>query len=191
MTTTRRLFDSQPFWILIVAIGVTMPLVVWASSPVQLVAIYVQPDDEEHARVVTKATVVKARAGVIAFEFEAVTTDARVEYVTLQVRADDSARFQEQSPALRVDDGVVKWVVQLGAGDVPLAEHGVYVFQLASSPDGRVLVDGRILTHVSEIAGAQRWYLAGVGIFASIIQIVQALAGGLPRPGVAARTTER
>lgn len=181
MTTVRRLLDSRSFWILIVAFGVTTPLVVWASNPVLLVQVYVQPNDEEHARVVTKATVVKARGGEIAFDFEAVTTDARVEYALLQIRPDDSARFYDQGSALRVDDGVVQGVVRLGAGEGPLAEHGVYAFRLVSRPDGRVLVDGRILTHVSEVAGPQRWLLVGVGIFASAIQIVQALTVGFAR----------
>jgi hypothetical protein len=34
---------------------------------------------------------------------------------------------------------------------------------------------------VSELAGTQGWYLVCVGVFASIIQIVQALAYGFGR----------
>ncbi len=172
------LFRSAAFWVLLVAACVSAPLIIWATNPVQLVQVYVQPDAEDDAWIVSKATVVRATRGQVAFDFEAMTTDTSVTQASLVIRLNGTRHPQNDSPSVRVIDGTIKGVATLGSPEAPLDDDANYTFSLISRPDGMTLLDGRIIADVTEIAGAERAYLTAVGILASAIQIAQALAAG-------------
>jgi hypothetical protein len=177
----RRVLLSPIFWIGLFAVMVTGPLLYWASHPVRLVEVYLQP--LQGGRVLLPRTVAITRSnGRVAYvDWYGETLDSTLERVTLEVHPEAHPTFI-QVGTYDVHNGEVRGVLPLGSQEWPLVEDARYSFKLVDL-GGRVVLEGRILADVTTVAGGDQAAIAAIGLLASVIQILEALARHLLRDG--------
>jgi hypothetical protein len=170
----RRILLSPIFWIGLFIVMVTGPLLYWASHPLRVVEVYLQP--LPGGRIVLPRTVAVTRSdGRVAYvDWYGETLDNTIERVTLEIHPDTHPTFI-QVGTYDVRNGEVRGVLPLGSQEWPLVEDARYTFRLVDS-NGRVVLEGRILADVTTVAGGDQSAIAAIGLLASVIQILEALA---------------
>jgi len=178
----RRVVKSPYFWILPVALLVTLPLVVLTFKSARVVEIYIMPESEDGAKVGCKFLLTRAYNGPAPFEFCAELGDSNIEKVILKIRPNESTQYYDQG-IWHVEKGRVRGVAQLGSEGWPVKDDSDYSFRLVVADDDRTLANGRIIAKVNELAIHPGWLVFVIGLLASVVQIGQAAVMGLWREG--------
>jgi hypothetical protein len=176
----RQVVKSPYFWILPVALLVTLPLIVLTFKSARAVEIYTVPESEDGAKVGCKFVLTRAYNGPAAFEFCAELVDSNVEKVVLKIRPIESAQYYDQG-VWRVEKGHVRGVAQLGSEGWPVKDDADYSFRLVVADDDRTLANGKIIAKVNELVIHPGWLVFVIGLLASVVQIGQATVMGLWR----------
>lgn len=175
---------SPYFWLLIVAVCVSLPLLYYAFDPISLVQVWVIPNSDDRARILTKETTTRSHGAEAILELQAELEDPTVNAVSLQIRPVETSTLFSQSCS--VTNGLVRCVVQIGSKEWPINDDHEYAFQLLKTDDNSFLADGKILARVSKIAGGNRWIVMAIGVMASVTRLLELVVRSF-----AARSHER
>lgn len=154
---------------------VTCILLYLSFNPVRLVHIHIQPDRQHGVRLFTTDILVHLDSQSVAFfDVRAYAEDPSISKVSLYIRPSSVSTWYPHN--FDVSDRFIIGTAQLGSSDWPLNKDEHYTFRLETkgkgSGDGRVLSDGKILASVYHIAGAEPWFIGGIGLLASGLQII-------------------
>ena len=161
----------RTYLVLATALLVTGPLLYLALSPINLINIEVRPLQSKGARILSADIVIRSKtASIIFFDFRALVESPSTAKVKLSIRPSSESTWYQQTE-YDVRDSFVLGTAQLGSKDYPVKHTEHYSYRL-EAPDGTLLSDGRIEAAVDQIAGGEGWVLAGIGLFASLLQIL-------------------
>jgi hypothetical protein len=152
---------------------VTGPLVWLSLMPVLLVVVEVRPRSENGARVLSTTTLLRTDGSGPAFlDIRALLDDENVSAVDLALRPALEDHFYSQS-SLSVSGRLALGTAQLGSSEWPLRRDEQFTYRL--SANGSIVSEGEITTTVYRIAGSDPRVIAGIGILASLMQILGAV----------------
>lgn len=181
----RRVLESEFTWIALIVLTVTVPLIYWSLTPIRLVVVVIQPDRDGGEPRLRSRLVLTTSNGTSAYvDFTCESSDPALKALTVLLRSSGDREFHPAG-TLEARGGLLRGVVQLGRSERPLSDHEVYTFRLADGT-GNVLMDGTILPRGTTVAGRDQALVLTVGILASVIQILEAVArwvlGQIRRP---------
>jgi hypothetical protein len=141
-----------------------------------LIYIEIHPKRQNGLRFLSTDSLVRSDGrSPVFFDLITFVEDPAVTHVELQIRPITGSEWFSQGQ-FEVSKGLVIGTAQLGSSSYPLRTTERYTFQLRNN-SGKVLSDGSIVASAYEIAGANRWIIGGIGLVASILGILQRLAG--------------
>jgi hypothetical protein len=159
--------------ILASALFITIPLVYLAFSPINLIHVQVRPVQNYGTRILSTDILMRsATTTVVYFDFKALVDSSSISKIRLSIRPSAESEWYEQEYV--VAQGLAMGVAQLGSEKFPVKQREQYTFRLTST-DGSMLSDGQIQAEVDHIAGSENWIIGGIGILASVLQIIYAI----------------
>lgn len=162
---------KRKYVVIATALFVTAPLLYLALKPINLINVQVRPLHNNAVRILSADTVVRSdNTNVVFFEFRALVEDESIKEVKLSIRASGEPIYNEQQKP-HVSNGFVLVTAQLGSTEYPIRQTEDYNYLLMKD-DNNILSEGRINVQVEQIAGSETWLIAGIGIFASLLQIL-------------------
>lgn len=157
--------------ILATTLLVTVPLLYFAFSPINLIHIQIRPLQNYGTRILSSDTFIRSdRAIIVFFDFRAYVENPSISEVRLDIRPSAEPVWYQQENYY-VSNGFVMGTAQLGSREWPVKQTEQYTFRLVAA-DGSLLSEGQINAVVDQIAGSESWLIGGIGAFASLLQIV-------------------
>ena len=146
------------------------------ARPARLVTIRLEPRFLEGLTFISSEGVSRAGSdGAVHCEMYALCRDSIRGEPKLSIQPTAAPTWYEQ-PLPQQRDKLLILELQLGSSIFPVKHDEAYVYRLEEG--GRLLSEGRITLEVEEMA-ATRWFVAFIGLAASVLQIL-ALAVGWP-----------
>lgn len=166
-------------WLIATALLVSAPLIYLSVRPAYFVDIFVQPDSEAQAQVLSRRILARADDnGVVFFDFRAVVESPLISRVFLEIRpAAEPNYYPQWKDGVPVVKRVASGVAQLGSPKWPLHQDEQYMFRLVD-PNRAPLVEGAVTANAHAVSGASPWLLAAIGLVASVVQLLSVLWPG-------------
>ena len=170
----RGILQSAGFWLLVVPVLVTAPLVYSVLTAPRIVEVIISPSSEDKVRISPKSVYTKATDGAAYFDFSAELRDESAAEVLLRIRP---VEIRESFDTRCItQDWHVRCLTQLGSAQWPLSATHDYSFQLVRIDSDQVLTEGRIVARVDAITAEPPWLIVAVGVLASVIQFFQTVS---------------
>lgn len=163
---------SRSLLLCFTALLVTLPLLYLALNPVYIVHINIQPNILKGIQLTCKDIITQPDGnGVVYFDVRGNIQDRSLTKVQMLIRPYPENKRYPLSADFTVSDGYLIGTAQLGSSEWPVYKDEKYTFQIKTI-DGVLLSEGNLLATVKPIAGGDRWLIIGIGLLASILQIL-------------------
>ncbi len=159
---------------LAVVILVTIPLIYFSLEPVYLVKIYMQPRKQDGVKFTSnKIETYQEGRGPVYFDVDGYVDDKTIEKAFFSVRPANESEWYTLKEGFQVKDGFFLGTVQLGSAQWPVTQDADYSYKFTSlNRQGPILGEGDIDVHVRPLSSANPLLIAGIGVVASILQII-------------------
>lgn len=162
---------KRRYILLLISALVTTPLIWKSLSPNKLIKIQVQPQQNDAVNILPLETSLHTTINSpIFFEFVASIDDPSIERVNLCIRPSDEQVCYQQK-GFSISNGQVSGIAQLGSQEYPVVKPEHYTYKLYTI-DNNILSNGKINVDVNRVVESEIWLITGIGLFASIVQIL-------------------
>lgn len=159
--------------VFITALIVTVPLLIFAFSPIYLIHVKCNPQSLNSVQILSLDTIIRSETkSIVYFDFKAFIVDQSqsISKVNLFIRPSSIPTWVQQMDYL-VTNSYIIGTAQLGSENFPVIKNEHYLYRLIAE-NGTLLSDGTIDATVDKISGGDSWLIAVIGILASVLQIV-------------------